>query len=351
MKRSNTADPTLFPARSGFTLVELLVVIGIIAVLISILLPALGAARRQAQQIKCAANLRTLGQALLMHANERQGYFPLAGIIDVSGSNSLADNPKDLGDPTLKRYDYYNNATSGSGYLIPSAMPAALAPYLTGTAAASAVQGWVMEDDFNNAEPLRDSFMCPSDEITANNQYNADAYLIANPPPANPPYYTFGAPRWIYCSTGGTYVQAYSSYGFNEEIFGWEDEGNQSVLGHSRLRGKVSGVGSPSITMLMCDAKGVNHAIASQMLGVWVNGSPDSMKDVFMGTDAQGNSTAGSGVFDLIRHHGSMNVLFVDGHVETHAILANSATTAVGAVGTSGNMPGDLSGITLDSGF
>lgn len=348
MKRSKTLNPAVFSPRNGFTLVELLVVIGIIAVLISILLPALGAARRQAQQIKCAANLRTLGQALLMHANERQGYFPLAGLIDVSGTNSLADNPKYLGDPTLKRYDYYNNSAP-PGYLVVSSMPAALAPYLTGAAATSNGYGWQAEDNFTNAAPLRDSFMCPSDELTFNNQTAADAALAASS--SATPYNSMNAPRWITCVTGGTFVQGFSSYGFNEEIFAWEDEGFGSVTGHSRLRGKLSGVGKPAETMLMCDAKGVNHGVAGSTLGLWVNGAPDSLRDVYMGTDASGNATAGAGAFDLIRHHGSMNVLFVDGHVETHAILANSATTAVGALGSSGNMPGDLSGITLDSGF
>lgn len=62
--------------RRAFTLVELLVVIGIIAVLISLLLPALGRVQRQARMTACMSNQRQLVSALTMYCQENKGFFP-----------------------------------------------------------------------------------------------------------------------------------------------------------------------------------------------------------------------------------------------------------------------------------
>jgi prepilin-type N-terminal cleavage/methylation domain-containing protein/prepilin-type processing-associated H-X9-DG protein len=82
--------------RLAFTLVELLVVIGIIALLISILLPALSRARESANTIKCAANLRSVGQGIAQYVTDNKNTYPAAYYYDgmkISGGQQTPDAP------------------------------------------------------------------------------------------------------------------------------------------------------------------------------------------------------------------------------------------------------------------
>src|SRR5262245_19244357 len=92
----------------AFTLVELLVVIGIIAVLISILLPTISRARQQAASTQCQSNMRQCGLVFFMYANENKGFLPpctVNSVAKIPNSGAWADYPAaPIGDTPAPTY-------------------------------------------------------------------------------------------------------------------------------------------------------------------------------------------------------------------------------------------------------
>jgi prepilin-type N-terminal cleavage/methylation domain-containing protein len=109
--------PIRVPARGAFTLVELLVVIGIIAVLIGILLPTLGRAREAANQTQCASNLRQWGVAMQSYVAQNKGVVPVSGepmfgkFTTTSGKFEVAFGVQADGDTSDKPVGFWSDSS------------------------------------------------------------------------------------------------------------------------------------------------------------------------------------------------------------------------------------------------
>jgi prepilin-type processing-associated H-X9-DG protein/prepilin-type N-terminal cleavage/methylation domain-containing protein len=327
--------------KNGFTLVELLVVIGIIALLISILLPALSKARETANRTACASKLHFIMTAAQLHRQDHADYYPLVGVI-MPGLQ-----PNTLEDPDMKKYDYYSGTPSGAsiggfnGYgpptpLLPrqlanftdaiaTEMSGSKALYSTGGPMAI-VGGNDWQAGMLNPSGVAKYFLCPS-------HVSAPVDITPTPHIAMTFNKTLG------------YMQVPQSYIFNEYVLGWDD-----AYGH--LRGKASLIRQPGMTMFAADGGGGNSggfhgsagAIGQPMCTVYnlTTVAPVTLADAFnAGTGVSGVNKAGDYAnFDLRRHRGKMNIAFCDGHVEcrdigTAAIGSNPAVASTGATGIS----------------
>jgi prepilin-type processing-associated H-X9-DG protein/prepilin-type N-terminal cleavage/methylation domain-containing protein len=300
--------------KPAFTLVELLVVIGIIALLISILLPTLGKAREAANNVKCLSNARQLTMAAMMFAGEHKGFVP------TSSDNMYAL----MLDPYQQKFAYRSN----NGLPVLKDWASSLMPYLG-----------VKDTDINtfqlNPQSQSKVFVCPSDSWQDGSQ--SAGYKIWNnvSPPVNDPDDYFPI-----------------SYGINADITCLVDYTSSPVTGHfERVYDSVSVYGGPSGGLpLECRLNRIFHpsetllfadcGVRPQAAGA--NAPLDYSDSLYYTTNYDSTNSAipaGQGYFlsatmqcswlkgrvPLNRHKNRINIAFADGH---------AASVAVGAFNT-----------------
>ena len=328
------------PLSAAFTLVELLVVIGIIGLLVGILLPALSVARRAAQSTVCQSKLHQIALAAQVHANTHRGYYPPAGFLPGWNAEMLSD-------PDRIKYDYGERvfalpgAGGGASKVDLLSITEALAITMRHNKVISAdnpTKG-VLETDPRGY--IR-NFLCPSHTddpntiyIEAKGAYDRLPCLYVTDP---------GAPGAggvvVYYTQGGSYV-------WNEYVLGWDTTFEPPATDHPprepfapvRLRGRAAAVRQPAQTMLVADGLGSIGRVGASgtisgygILTLYNTGKPvagRSAVPVTMADALAGNGLAGNPAnFDRRRHRGRVNVAFCDGHVESRAITAGDLTTA-----------------------
>jgi prepilin-type processing-associated H-X9-DG protein len=261
----------------GFSVVELLVVIGIIALLIAMLMPAIAKSREQARQVQCLGELRAIGQAAQLHVNEHKGYLPLAGWHWNTAGGQC--NPQSLGDASAEKYDYYDD----SGIRRPLPVTAALALCLNVSIGGSRAD----VDAVLHSDAIRRLFHCPSQ--------NTDLW------------------GWSERGdNGGSWTAPLecSSYVFNEALLGRRD----GVKVQTCPQGFISKTLAPSAVFFAMDGR-PRDEVTDECFLAFDYGKYDTMYDFDQHTTNE--TTLGKQLLDYGRHDGRANVLFLDWHAET----------------------------------
>ncbi len=285
------------PVRSGFTLMELLVVIGIIGLLLAILLPALAAARRSARAATCLSNLRQVGTLSAQWANEHNHALPLDGEAWLPpGTNGPDSLPVALNDSNRSRYAYVRPGWPQQQ------MPTgeSLVPFHVALAAFASEVDAINLQPFTDWDRLRErrfaiEFLhCPEEgqHLRANTALprgTSSLYTTVDGVSYHNPWWT----TISYVSNGGLLGFHYNSR-----------------FDHRRYRGLLSRVTDPSRMVLSGDGNDLGAVWLPTLRG---GSRAVTLRDVFLSTPEVETDWPHADL-SRPRHSGGHNVVFVDTH-------------------------------------
>ena len=147
-------------------------------------------------------------------------------------------------------------------------------------------------------------------------------------------------------STGDySHVDGQTSYTFNVEAMGYgkplSSQTPAPITGHLRAAGYIPAMANATQLMILCDGK---RTAGFPQGNVWEMSAPSTPGTL---ADCYNQVNGAVGVFDLLRHRGKINVLFLDGHVENLTILNTGGTTTGAGVTASG----DLANVIMNKDF